>query len=238
MGRFRLLLPALCCLALSVPASATSVLVNGTCEVGSCTSSDALQIGQSTSTSFNFIYVAPNTDRFQIAGSVSASLTSFVDVPFAQGTIVYLGNSTGTVSGIDDVDVDFLQYYNNGRHDLRDDAAEYLDATFFGGNVDDGTVGIEAVTTTSLYTTMAYLERFPFSSDPFYGAVFDQPYRSSGLTPVDYTAAAGFVGAEVGSGLSFTNSPVPEPPGWLLCVSGAVILAGVGGLGKGTALSS
>ncbi len=96
---------------------AAAISVNGTCEIGNCSSPGTLNPGDSIgTTSFGFNYVLADTDRFFISGTYSASGNA-PSVAF-QATAAYLGNSTNTASSADKISVDLLQMFGyNGSPD-------------------------------------------------------------------------------------------------------------------------
>jgi len=95
----------------TVSVHAAAVSVNGTCQVGNCTSPDQAGTATSPTTAFNFVVTLPNSDLYRIMGSINA-----VNAPSAPGlvspfTATYLGNSTGTNSGADVLNIGVLQNF-------------------------------------------------------------------------------------------------------------------------------
>jgi len=114
-GTVRLLLvTTLAIVALSSVASAAAITVNGTCQVGTCGSPDAVASGNALSTAFNFVVTLPNSDQYRIVGDINSSagtaadLTVSVVSPF---TVSYMGNATGTSSATDVITLDVLQNF-------------------------------------------------------------------------------------------------------------------------------
>ena len=72
-------------------ARASSIQVNGTCEVGTCASTDVLALGSSTNTPFNFTYEFADTDLFRLQGNLSTgNLQTRVSLLVSNFTVTYL----------------------------------------------------------------------------------------------------------------------------------------------------
>ena len=107
LGRFVLLLP----MVGMIGAFGAAVSVNGTCQVGNCASPDQAPTGTSPTTAFNFVITLPNSDQYRIAGAINAINAPSAPRLVSPFTATYLGNSTGTVSGADVVEIDVLQNF-------------------------------------------------------------------------------------------------------------------------------
>ena len=95
-------------------AFAASVIVNGNCQVGNCASPDVVATGGAISTAFNFTVTLPNTDRYQIAGSVNSSAAGASLSVVSPFMVIYEGNSGGTSSANDTITLDVLQNFHLG----------------------------------------------------------------------------------------------------------------------------
>jgi hypothetical protein len=105
-------------LFLAAPALsfASSVLVNSTCEAGTCPTVDTLASGGSASGTFNVIYVAADGDWYDIMGNYGASNPASGDTSIvfnASATYEGLNGINNTASaGADTFTVSDLQDYN------------------------------------------------------------------------------------------------------------------------------
>jgi hypothetical protein len=93
-------------------AQATVLEINGTCQVGSCSTvmADAITSGTTIPvTPFSITYTTANTDRFGITGTFTASYGSAGSLFGVTLDVKYLGNSSTGVSQGDTLTVDFLQ---------------------------------------------------------------------------------------------------------------------------------
>jgi hypothetical protein len=87
--------------------------VNGTCQVGNCTTPDTVDSDGSLPLAFNFVYTFPNSDQYQIQGGWTATDDggSSFSMGGLQVTGTYLGNNSGTVSGADAISIDMAQNF-------------------------------------------------------------------------------------------------------------------------------
>lgn len=114
LSSLRPYLTLLVCL-LAVPAIGlpAALSVNGTCELGNCSSPDVLAPDTSTSATFDFVYTFGNTDMYRVYGELEASNSStegtgiHIDL-----TAVYVGNAAGGLSANDVLTTDMLQNYD------------------------------------------------------------------------------------------------------------------------------
>jgi uncharacterized protein (TIGR03437 family) len=99
----------------TAPLFAGSISVNGTCELGNCTTTDTLADGQSVSQPFNFTYTFANGDRFQIQGTQAQANSGSYSNVGTQVTATFLGNDAGVPSGPDVLTIDLLQKFQHGQ---------------------------------------------------------------------------------------------------------------------------
>jgi hypothetical protein len=93
---------------------ATTITVNGSCEVGNCTHPGILGVGQMTSGTASFNYTFADTDRYHIVVVFSASDSGGTNFSISTaGLATYRGNASGTDSGTDVLTIDFSQYYDS-----------------------------------------------------------------------------------------------------------------------------
>ena len=91
---------------------ASSIVVNGTCEAGTCPLVDTLASGSSTSGAFNFDYTFGNTDKYNVFGDYAATNPISGDTTiYFNVTVIYTGNATSTASLNDVFTIDDLQDY-------------------------------------------------------------------------------------------------------------------------------
>lgn len=216
--RGSVLLGILCFAPSMMLASALSV--NGTCEVGNCTSVDVLQPGTSTSGFFDFTYTFGNTDAYHVFGDFSASdpstgtgsTTIKIDL-----TAVYLGNSTHTVSSADVLTTDMFQKYNYPGS-LDGTYSEHTNA-FFGGKI---------ASSSTLDAQLFYDGQSLGLLGPFSPPGPGSQTKSANLTGLTNPLSADYrfdfdfgAGSQVGSNMSTLKAlNVPEP--------GEALLMGVG----------
>lgn len=100
-----------CLLLAATVAQPAAISVNGTCEMGNCSTPDALDLGGSTNGTFSYIYTFGNTDRYSITGNYSASYAGATSIGF-NVIANYIGNSSNSASSADTLSVDLLQDYN------------------------------------------------------------------------------------------------------------------------------
>lgn len=225
----------LCVLSLCViPAYASSVSINGTCETGSCNSQDILSLNSSTSSPFDVVYTFANSDRYEASGTVGASATSTeLSITAANITLTYLGNSTDTASANDVFSIDFIQYFQDGySRGTNNSGYEYLAGNFSGDYADASSVSGQADSNGGV--NMQLLGPFYPPTD-FSASATDQPFSYAAITQLDFLDTVTFgSGSGVGATISVTNipenppvSPVPEPSTWievgtcLLCLLGS-----------------
>ena len=88
-----------CLLAAPALGLASSIVVNATCEAGTCPPVDTLASGGSTSGTFNFNYTFSNTDEYNIFGEYAATNPVSGDSTLQFNvTAVYAGNGTSSAS--------------------------------------------------------------------------------------------------------------------------------------------
>ena len=125
-GRRRWLAPAAVAACLVVGVLATRVIgkapgaagapsgavrVNGVCMVGNCVSPHTLELRESATTKFDFVYTCANTDRYQIAGKfVAANSVAGWSTPY---TVTYLGNAQGGPSATDVLTIDLIESFES-----------------------------------------------------------------------------------------------------------------------------
>jgi hypothetical protein len=91
-------------------AKSGAIDVNGTCELGDCSSVDSLSNGMSASANFNFDYTFGDGDTYNISGSYSASYSSITGSTISvEPVITYVGASPS--ADTDTVNLALLQNY-------------------------------------------------------------------------------------------------------------------------------
>jgi hypothetical protein len=117
-------------------AHAAVVQLNGTCEVGSCSTlqADALTFGTGIGTTpFNFNYTFANTDEYAVSGTYSASYGASGSLFSVTLGVTYLGNSSSGPSQADSFDVDVLQdIFDNGPGTFDGTYTESVPVSIFG----------------------------------------------------------------------------------------------------------
>ena len=95
---------------------ASSIVVNSTCEAGTCPPTDTLASGGSTSGNFNLTYVAGDNDWYSIVGNYSATNPASGDTSMVYNvTATYEGNggiNSTASAGADTFTVSDLQNYD------------------------------------------------------------------------------------------------------------------------------
>ena len=221
--RFLGLVP-LACLLLSPFAFATAVTVNGSCQVGPCLSSSSITDGGSITTPFSFVYVLPNTDRYQATGTIAAAATvSTFSITSADISLSYLGNMSGTASGSDTLVIDFLQYFTAFGSFSNNSGYEYISGSFSGGYSNASSVEAQAFSAGG--TAMALMGPF-FPPNSFTDFRSEQPVSGSPLFALDFRDTVTFgAGSTPGATIDVSNvpsAPTPEPAPCLLLLTGSL----------------
>jgi uncharacterized protein (TIGR03437 family) len=204
----------------SLPLGA-AISVNGTCQIGNCTTPDTVDSNGSLSTPFNFIHTLANGDRFQIQGGYTGSDTngSAFNVTSIQVTATYLGNSSGGTSGADALTIDSSQnfeYTAGGGGQAHEAAA----GTFGGAIAQTGTSAMFQL----LINGTALPQLGPFLPS---GGAFSSPQTNFNILSfgnpvlVDYRAALTFgAGSKPGAFIIVGSVPINTPPS--IPISGVV----------------
>jgi len=198
-----------------------AVSVNGTCQVGNCTTPDTVDSNGTLTTAFNFIYTLANTDRYQIEGGWTASDTggTGISITGIQVTATYLGNSAGTPSGADTLTVDSSQDFENtaaGGGQAHESAA----GTFGGSIAQTGTSAIFQLLINK--TALPQLGPYLLSGGSFSSPVTNFNILSFG-NPVltDYRSTLSFgAGSKPGAFIIVGSVPINTPPS--IPISGVV----------------
>jgi hypothetical protein len=211
------------------PARASSIQVNGTCEVGTCSSTDVLALGSSTNTPFNFTYEFADTDLFRLQGNLSTSnLQTNVSMLLSNFTVTYLGNNTGTVSGDDTLVNDFLQ-------PVHLQTSEFFNANeALSGVFGKGLGSASSATAQAFFMGITLPVLGPFTPPPsdFLSTGNGSGFVALGTEPNDYRYTLTFGdGSQIGSSITVNPGPnepstVPEPGSLVRFGSGALGLIG------------
>jgi hypothetical protein len=204
---------------------ATTITLNGTCEVGNCTHPGVLGAGQTISGTASFPYTFADTDRYQIVVVFAASDTGGDSFSITtEGLATYEGNNFGTASGTDVLTIDFSQDYQS----LITSGTFYesMSGTF------GGELGAGSNATFQLFqggNPMPLLGPF-FPPNPFSASVSNFPV--SGLhNPLNTTAVFTETfasGSAVGADMNLGGVRTPEPCSVLLLATALFGLAVLG----------
>jgi hypothetical protein len=225
----RFLGPLIFSFAISGITFASSISVNGTCEVGTCNTSDIIPVNGSTSVPFSFIYTFANTDQYHAVGTVASfSTPTLVEISAANITLTYLGNSSSTASAADTLVIDFTQYFNtNSSSGSNNSGFEFISGDFTGNYAGASSVSAQGFTNGG--TAMALMG--PFSPpDPFADSRSNQPFAFGPVTLFDFRDTVVFgAGSGVGATITLSNTPttpsaVPEPATSLYLATGLLFL--------------
>jgi len=200
-------------------AFAGAVSVNGSCQMGNCTTPDTLASGGTVSTPVSVIYTLPNTDQFLIQGTINAADTGGTAWSLTGGrtTITYLGNTTGTPSSADTLTVDLLQNVQNSLT-----SATAAEATYggFGTGFGSGSSAAQSVLVNG--TSLGLLGPFAPTTALFSKTI--SGIKLSGLgNPVllDNRFTVTFAaGSSAGAFVIFSDAPVSLPLGGAISVNG------------------
>ena len=194
--------------SMSLFGSSVAIEVNGTCEMGNCTTPDTVAANTTLTTNFDFTFTFADTDMYRIFGSFIATDTGGTGInsssPF---NVEYLGPNAA--SGTDVLTIDFFQNYAYTGSSTGS-FTETLRGTFAGP-----IAGGSSVTGRFSFGGNVLPLQGPFSP-PGAFLTTSSSIPVTGLTnPLledetrTYTFASGsLIGADVTNG---TASPVPEP---------------------------
>jgi hypothetical protein len=98
---------------LAIPATClpAALSINGSCEMGSCSSPTLLSVGGDESGTFSFVYTLLDTDKYLVTGTYAASFPGTTNISF-HTDVAFLGNSTDTTSHADNLTIDYLSGYD------------------------------------------------------------------------------------------------------------------------------
>ena len=200
-------------------ARAGTISVNGTCEVGNCTTPDVLTIGSSLSTPFNLTYSFANTDSYRLQGTLSSfDTSSSFQISITDFVATYLGNSFGTVSAADTLINDFAQVFR--MTGAAGSEFESIAGTFGPG------LGLATSASGQFITpsgSLPLLGPYTNTTSAFSGTGTGSFIVRPGDNSYDYRYTLNFgQGSAVGSSISVnpTSSPVPEPSSLVLLGTG------------------
>jgi hypothetical protein len=224
-----------CLLAAPSLSFASSILVNGTCEAGTCPPVDTLASGASTSGIFNLTYIAGDGDWYSLIGNYAATnpasgetgITFNVDATY-QGN----GGVNGTPSaGADTFTISDLQNYN-----LSASAYFATYGTLDGYYSDDTYSGVIGAPTGSSWQAQLFYngQGLPVLG-PFTGSGFASNAPGTALTGFGSTSSldANFLftykfAAGTPAGAGFTSTP--EPGGVVPVVAIVALSLGAGAI--------
>jgi hypothetical protein len=207
-------------------AKPAAIDVNGTCEVGNCSSVDSLSLGQSIGLSpFNFNYVA-GADTYNLSGSYAASYTASGTFIAVFISAIYTGSSPST--GNDTLTFNMLQnYFNSGPGTWDGTYTEHVPLVI-GGQVGPSS----SVTGNLFYDGQGVGQVGPFIGSGSYNA--DQSANLTGLDGDTLAADFQFVfdftpGTQPGAGATVAfSSTVPEPAQTIPAALALSALLGIG----------
>lgn len=198
------------CIAAS-SAKPAALLLNGTCEVGNCTSVDSIGLGQNIGPSaFAFIY-ADGPDTYNLSGTYAASYSSAGTFIVLNFSVIYTGISPST--GNDTLTFDMLQdYFDSGPGTWDGTYTETVPIT----------IGGQVGTSSSVSANLFYDGQGVGQVGPFVGPGSYNGTQSADLTGLDGdTLGADFQfvfdftpGTQPGAGSTvlLSPAPIPEPP--------------------------
>ena len=212
-----------CLTFLTGTSFSASISINSTCEVGTCTTSDLLTPGASTTSPFSFVFALPNTDRYQATGTIGA-INNFLPLPVggiiqinaANIALTYLGNNAGTVSADDTLSIDFLQYFQTlGASGTNSSGFESITGNFSGAYAGASNVAGQAISTGG--TAQALMGPF-FPPNSFSDSRTNQPFSFASTSLLDFRDTVVFgAGSGTGATINVNNvSAAPEPETWFL----------------------
>ena len=202
---------------------ASSIKVNGTCELGSCSSTDVLAAGQTQTNPFDFTYTFANSDSFHLQGNLAATNQNGFEIGITDFMVTYQGNSFGTASGTDVLVSDFLQYIANSSS-YRTTAYEGIGGELGPGlGMASSASGQAIIAGQSLPLLGPYTSPGSFSG---YDTASITVPRGTPLLDYRYTLTFG-AGSQAGSSISVnpTQSPVPEPATLVMVTTGLLGIA-------------
>lgn len=201
----RYLVLLVCFLAAPAIGLPAALLVNTTCELGTCASPDTLAADTSTSATFDFIYTFANTDMYRVYGDLGASNSTTdgtgirIDL-----TAVYLGNAAGGLSANDVLTTDMLQNYT---------VSGSLDGNYFersDANISGPIAGDSSFEAQLYYNGNGLGAIGPFVGPGFYSGASDADL--SGLTnPLSADFRFIFTFGEGSAPGAMISTVVPEP---------------------------
>jgi hypothetical protein len=208
-------------------AALAAISIDGTCEVGTCTSPGLLAGGNSVNLPFSFDYTFVDGDQYLVAGDMSATNQTGgpVSINFSLSMLTYLGNSFSSASAADTLVIDFLQDYQRPSGTGTDTSGvESFSGSFSGLFASASSVEGQLFSTGG--TAMLLMGPF-FPPNAFASSESNQPFSFAPTTTLDFRTTIVFgLGSNVGATVMIGNS-VPEPATWLLLVSGGTLLFAV-----------
>ena len=210
-----------CLLAAPALGLASSIVVNATCEAGTCPPVDTLASGGSTSGTFNFNYTFSNTDEYNIFGEYAATNPVSGDSTLQFNvTAVYAGNGTSSASQHDLLTIHDLQDYT---------VLTSLDGDYFEHSA--AGIGGPIASASSFSAQLSFNGNGLGLLGPFTGPGSYDETSDLNLTGLTSPLVADFqfqfdfaAGSNVGSYI--TTAPVPEPGGMVPVA--AILALGLG----------